>query len=114
EVDDAVRAFEHRRGRAGRDARCAGALITPRDLVRAPCLRKDTDVDVLDVRAGHADGHAVFRLAGSRARVTADTTRVVDYLRPLHTLFGSWLLIDHLAEAESWRTITCKLAAFTT
>ena len=83
EIDDAVGALEHRRGRAGGDARRMRALITTRDLVRATRLGKHTDVDVLDVGARDPDRHDVFRLAGGRARVTADATRVVDDLRPL-------------------------------
>src|SRR6185503_2344815 len=113
EVDDAVSTLEHRRRWAGDDARCVCTLIAARDLVRAPRLWKDADVDVLNVSAGDADGHDVFRLACGRAGVTADAAGVVDDLRPLNALVASWLLIDHVAQAKSWRTITCKLAAFT-
>jgi len=95
EVDDAVRALKHRGGRASSDARRMRALITTGHLMSAACLRKDTDVDMLDVSARDADGYDVFRFACRRARMTADATRVVDYLRPLHALVATWLLIDH-------------------
>ena len=52
----------------------------------APRLRENADIDVLDVGARDPDGHDVFRFAGGRAGVTADATRVVDDLRPLHAL----------------------------
>src|SRR5436190_23317109 len=83
EIDDAVRAFEHGR-RGTRDyAWCMRALIAAGYLVRSPRLRKDTDIYVLDIGSGHADGNHVFRFACGRARVTADATRVVDYFGPL-------------------------------
>ena len=113
EVDDAVGALKHRGSRTSGDARCMRALITTGHLMGAPRLGKDTDVDVLDVSARDADGYDVFRFACRRARMTADATRVVDDFRPLHALFATWLLIDHLAVAKAWRTITCKPTAFT-
>src|SRR5262245_61316312 len=70
EIDNAVSAFEHRGSRAGSDARRVRALVAASDLVRAPHLRKDTDVNVLDVGPRDADGNDVFRLAGGRARMT--------------------------------------------
>src|ERR1043166_850752 len=110
EVDDAVRALKHCGSRTGSDARCVRALITTGHLMSAARLGKDPDVDMLDVGARYADGYDVFRFACRRARMTADATRVVDYLRPLHALVATWLLIDHVAEAKAWRTITCNLA----
>ena len=83
EIDNAVRAFEHGRGGASRNARRMGTLITTGDLVCATCLREDAHVDVLDVGARDADGYDIFRLAGGRARMTADAARVVDDLGPL-------------------------------
>lgn len=92
EIDNPIGAFEHRRRGTSRDARRVGALITTGDLVRATCLRKDADVDVLDVGARDADGYDIFRLAGRRARMTADAARVVDDLGPLDALI---LFFDH-------------------
>src|SRR5881394_2239131 len=93
EIDNTVGAFEHGRGGASRDAQRVGTLITTGDLVRATCLRKDADVDVLYVGARDADGYDIFRLAGGRARMTADAARVVDDLGPLDRLILSF---DHL------------------
>ena len=95
EIDDAVSAFEHCGRRAGDDAWCMRALIATCDLMRATNLREDTDIDVLDVGARHPDGHHVFRLAGSRTRMAADTASVIDDLGPLHGLLGSCLLFNH-------------------
>src|ERR1041385_529203 len=95
EIDDAIRALEHGGGGAGHDARRVRALITTGDLVRAARLRKDTDVDVLHIGPGDADGHDIFRLAGGRARVTANAPRMVDDLRPLDAILANWFLIDH-------------------
>ena len=92
EIDNPVRAFEHGRGGASRDARCMGTLITTGDLVRATCLREDAYVDVLNVGARDADGYDIFRLASGRARMTADAARVVDDLGPLDALI---LFFDH-------------------
>ena len=83
-IDDAVRALEHGRRRARRDARCVRALIAACDLVCAACLRKDADIDVFDVSARYRERNEILRLARSRTCVTADTARVVDYLRPLN------------------------------
>src|SRR5436190_14799893 len=90
EIDNTVRALEHRRRRASRDARRVGALIAARDLMGAPRLRKDTHVDVLDVGTRYADGYDVFRFAGGRACVTADAARVVYDLGPLHAIIATW------------------------
>ena len=95
EIDDAVRPFEHRGRRTRGHAWRMRALIAARHLVRAANLREDTDVDVLDVRAGHADRHDIFRLARRGARMTTDAASVVDDLRPLHATVASWLLLDH-------------------
>jgi hypothetical protein len=61
------------------------ALIAARDLVGAACLRKDADVHVFDVSAGDGEWHEILRLARSRARMTTDTARMVDYLGPLNS-----------------------------
>src|SRR6185436_4946379 len=72
EVDDPVRPAVHRARRARRDARRVIALIAARDLKRAPRGGKRPDVDVLHVRAVHAERDFVLRLAGGRAGVAAD------------------------------------------
>ena len=95
EIDDAVSALEHRRRRTRGDARRMRALITARDLMRPASLRKHADIDMLDVGARHPDGHQVFRLAGSRTRVAADTASVIDDLGPLHGLLASCWLFNH-------------------
>jgi hypothetical protein len=110
-IDYAVCALEHRRRRTGSYAGRVRALITAGDLVRPPRLRKDPDVDVLNVSAGDPDGNDILRLTCGGACVTADATRVVDYLGPLYARIATWLLIRHLAEAKSVvRTITRWLA----
>ena len=86
-INDAVRAFEHRRGRTSRDTGRVCALIATRNLVGPSCLRKNSDVDVLNIRARDAEGDDVFGLAGGRAGMTTDTTSVVDYLGPLDLLW---------------------------
>jgi hypothetical protein len=60
------------------------ALITTCDLVCAPSLWEDADIDVFDVSACDGKGNEIFRLACSGARMTADAARVVDYLGPLN------------------------------
>ena len=95
EIDYAVGALEHRSGRAGDDAGRVRALIATGHLVRATHLWKHTDIDVLDVGARHPDGHHVFRLAGSRTRMAADTASVIDDLGPLHGLLASCWLFNH-------------------
>jgi hypothetical protein len=92
EIDYTVRAFEHGRGGASRNARRVGTLITTGDLVRATCLREDAHVDVLDIGARDAYGYDIFRFAGGRARMTPDAARVVDDLGPLDALI---LFFDH-------------------
>ena len=94
EIDDAVGALEHCRGRTGGDTRGMRALVATRYLVGAARLGKDADVNVLDVGAGDAEWDDVFRFAGSGAGMTTDATRVVDHLGPLNLLrlnhgFGS-------------------------
>lgn len=96
-VDDPVCSFEHGRGRTGGDARRVGALIAAGHLMRAPRLRKDSDVDVLDVGARHADWHDVLRLARRRARMATDTAGVVDDLGPLHGVLADALRFNHVA-----------------
>ena len=95
-VYDSVLSLEHRGSRTRRDTWRVGALIAARYLMRAPRLRKLADVHVLDVGARYRKRHHVFGLTGGRARMTADTARVVDDLRPLnlvsrlrHTSFRS-------------------------
>src|SRR5205823_2511604 len=77
-------ALEHCRGGTGNNARRVRALIAPRYLMCAPRLRKNADVDVLDVGARDTDGHDVLRLARGCARMATDATGVVDHLCPLH------------------------------
>ena len=90
-VDDAVRPLKHRRGRARGYTRRVRALIAARYLMRAPHLRKHSDVDVLDVGAGDAYRHDVLGLAGGRARMTTDAAGVVDHFRPLDAVLASCL-----------------------
>jgi hypothetical protein len=59
-INNAVGPLEHRGGGTGHDTRGMRALITARNLVRPPYLRKRTDLDVFDVGAGHRDGDKVF------------------------------------------------------
>ena len=73
--------------------------------MRSPCLREDADINVLNVGARDAYGYDVFRFARRRARVAADATCVVDYLRPLHALVATWLLTDHLREVKARRAL---------
>ena len=101
EIDDAVSALEHRRRRTRGDARRVRALITARDLMRPASLRKHADIDMLDVRSRHANRDHVFRLAGGRARVTADTAGVIDYLGPLHLISAVTLLLNHATECRA-------------
>ena len=84
EIDDAIGAFEHSCGGTRGNARCVRALIAARDLMSAPRLRELSQIDVLNVGAGDADGYHVFRLARGRTRMAANAARVVDDLRPLH------------------------------
>src|SRR5512132_1648261 len=85
EVHDAVRPFEHGRGRAGGYTRRVRALIAASDLERAPGLRKDADVDGLDVRPRNPQRHLVLGLACGRAGMTADAASLVDDLDPVRT-----------------------------
>jgi hypothetical protein len=62
------------------------ALIAARHLMRPAGLGKRADVNVLYVSARDAEGNNVFRLAGSRAGMTTNATRVVDDLGPLYLL----------------------------
>ena len=86
EIDNAIRAFEHRRGRTSRNTGRVRALIATRNLMGPSRLRKDSDVHVLHIRARDADRDDVFGLAGGRAGMTTDTTSVVDHLGPLDLL----------------------------
>src|SRR5216684_2840938 len=59
------------------------ALIAARHLKCAARCRELADVDVLDVRAIHAQGNGILGLAGGGAGVTADADGLVDVLSPL-------------------------------
>src|SRR5215831_10113994 len=102
-----VRPLEHSGSWTGHHTGSMGALITARHLMRPAHLGKDTDIDVLDVGAGHTNGHNVFGLAGGGTRVTADAPCVIDYLGPLHTILARWWwLVDHLLlKATTWRAL---------
>ena len=82
-IDDAVGALEHCCRRTSGNAGRVCALIAAGDLMRAPGPGKLPHVDVLDVRAGDADGYDVLGFAGSRTRMATNAARVVDDLRPL-------------------------------
>ena len=88
-IDDPVCALEHGRGGTGGNAGRVRALIATRYLVRAPDLRKDADVNVLDVSSGHADRHDVLGFARRRARMTTNTAGMVNDLGPLHAISSS-------------------------
>jgi len=60
EIDDAVRAFEHRCGRTCSDARSMSTLIATRHLMSATRLGKDANFNVLDVGSRDRDGNNVF------------------------------------------------------
>ena len=84
EINNAVRALEHRGGRTRGDARCVRALITTRHLVRAARLRKDANIDMLNVGSRHRQWYQIFRLARRGAGMAANATGVVNNLGPLH------------------------------
>jgi len=86
EINNAVGALEHCRGGTGAYTWRMRALIAARDLMRASYLWKHTNVNVLYVSTGDRKRHKVFGFAGGRARMTANATRVVDHLGPLHRL----------------------------
>ena len=96
EIDNAVRALEHRGGGTGRRTRRVGALIATRHLMRAPHLRPLAHVHVLDVGARDTDGDNILGLARGRTRMTTDATSVIDDFRPLHAIGASCLLVDHV------------------
>jgi hypothetical protein len=75
------------------------ALIAARDLMRASDGGKHTNVNVLDVSARNRKRYQVFRFAGGSARVTADATRVVNDLGPLHRLV-LWRFEHHLGSSD--------------
>ncbi len=75
-------------GGAGFGARGVGTLIAPSHLKGTVRLGEPTYVDVFYVRAVDRERNLVFRLAGGRARVTADTARIVDDFGPLD---GPWI-----------------------
>ena len=90
EIDNAIRPFEHCRGRTSYNTGSMSTLITASDLMRSPHLRKHADIDVLDVRARYRQGNEVLRFARGRTRVAANAARVVNNLRPLDGAF-----LDH-------------------
>src|SRR6267142_4389631 len=61
-IDNAIRAFEHCGRGASNYAGSMGALVATRNLVSSSHLRKDTDVDMFDVGAGHGKRNKIFRL----------------------------------------------------
>jgi len=74
------------------------ALIATSHLVRAANLGKHSDVDVLDVGSGDANGYDVLGLARGRAGMTTDAACVVYNFGPLHGPFASYLLFGHFDE----------------
>src|SRR6185295_7323994 len=84
EIDDAVCALEHCRGRTGSDTRRVRALIAARHLMSAARLWKDADVDMLHIRPRHRQRDQVLGLAGGGAGMTTNAARLVDNLGPLH------------------------------
>lgn len=101
EIDDAVRALEHRGRRASRHTGRVRTLIAASYLVRAAHLRPDADVNVLNVSSCDADRDDVLGLAGCSARVTSNAASVVDYLRPLHAISVSCFWLNHVCEAAN-------------
>jgi hypothetical protein len=95
EVDDAVRAFEHRCRWTGSDARRVSALVAARHLMCASHLRKHAYVDVLHISPSDANRNDIFRLASRRTRMTTDAAGMVDDLGPLHAILGSMFVLDH-------------------
>lgn|SRR5947209_3717463 len=83
EINYAVRALEHCRRRAGRDARSKRALITSCYLMRSSRLWKHAYINMLHIGARHTERYFVLRLTGRSAGVTANAARVVNNLRPL-------------------------------
>ena len=106
EIDDAVGALEHRGRRTSSHARSVCALVAPRYLVRAAYLRKDADIDVLNVGASDADRYNVFRFARRGARMTTDAAGVIDDLGPLDWRVSSWLWLDHTFRFETGENIS--------
>src|ERR1044072_1479755 len=96
EINDAVGAFEHGRGRAGSHAGRVRALIAARHLMSAAHLGEHAHIDMLNVGARDPDRNDVFRFTRSRARMTADATGVVDDLGPLHAFSASCFLPCHV------------------
>ena len=84
EIDDAVQALEHRRGGTGGDARCVCALVAARYLMRASRLWELADVHMFDVSARYRQRNFVFGLAGGRARMAANATRMINDLGPFN------------------------------
>jgi hypothetical protein len=60
EIDNAVRAFEHRTGGTSGDAGRVRALIATSDLMRATRLRKLTNINMLDVSSGNRKRYQVL------------------------------------------------------
>src|SRR5262249_39163688 len=112
EIDGAVRPFEHGRGGTGSHAWRVRGLVAAGDLVGAPHLRKNADIDVFHVGARDADGHDILGLAGGGARVTADAAGVVDDLGPLHAIFANWLGWIHQSVQEVKREYSTPKPGF--
>jgi len=60
------------------------ALIAARDLMCASHLRKDADLDVLDIGPRYRERDHILRLARRGARVAANATRLVNDFSPLN------------------------------
>ena len=84
DVHDAVRALVERRDRTDLDARRIRALIAAQHREVAAHLRERADLGVLHPGAEIAQGDVVLGLAGDRAGVASDATRVVDDETQLH------------------------------
>jgi hypothetical protein len=69
------------------------ALIAARDLVRASSLRKNSDVNMLYVGARHRERDKILGLTRGRTGMTANATRMIDDLGPLHR--AVWWFFEH-------------------
>ena len=90
-VNDAIGPLEHCGGRTSCDAGSMRALIATRHLMCSSSVWKLAYIDVLDVGASNRERNFIFGLARRRARMTANATRVVDYLGPLNGLRLLWI-----------------------
>ena len=80
------------------------ALVTASYLVRASSLRENSHVNMLNVSARDRERNQILGLAGRGAGMTTNTSRMVDYLRPLD-LTILWFF-EHLDRQESANYIT--------